>query len=873
MGLNRKAHIEETLRSLPVTLEATYDKIYEMILNEPELDKQAALMALNWLICAIRPLSPAELSHAAWLASTLTRPGIKNIRSINDNPDLTTEVLLKLCHNLVDIDKQRNVMRFTHHSVREYLKKKPEFSRDRSHCLVAETCLAYLTYSKSITGAFSKYIIENWAWHCKLATGALSTGSEASLAMKEKISTVINLMRGFLQSCPVYRRWLSCVEEVEFCKDIDPLFVAARYGLSQICVELLSCRSQITDPRNTEGRTPLHVAAQFGHAEVVEIYLGLRNVDVNVTDIDGRTPLAWAVFRGHKAVVKILLMFPTVQVNIPDGLGKLAPLARASWCGNNQMVKLLLKAEGIEVDKRNEFGVTALMWASRRGDVSVMVTLIQHGADINACDKYNRTALSWALIANELDAFALLTRDPKIIVNYKDHNGMTPLYYACKYRTGKTLDKTLKMLLDVPHVDVNSSCYFATPLIVAADGGQHTAVRLLAGARGIKVNDVASKKRTALIIATLNNDKDCVRALLEAAPGLDLRHEDASGKTALVHAVENGSKDIIQLLLIREGVGVAVSSGLEDLAGNINLKHQELIAIASNEPASSPIMLPPVLAEESFGAVHVFEIARLASKGVVDAQKQLTTIDVNARSTYGGTALHLAAQYSKGKVGIETLEALLAIPGIHTNAQDQWGKTPLIEAARLGIVTMVSILLQTPGVDPNTRDIRGRTALFSSIRDKIELRRVVDLLLQDSRVDVNATDKSSVTPISQAVHNKATNIASLLLATGKVDVNLVDHMGFTPLTYAAMKGPCEIVKLLLKVPGIDIECQDDRWYTPLALATKYGHKDVVEELVRRGANLGARTNRGLTVLELAEEYGRVEIVEVLNAASAECCQC
>jgi len=832
-----------------------------MILAEDHADDcEAAKMALRWVMCAVRPLSPEEWAHAAWLSSTFIHAGA-SVAGIDDVPDIKPPVLQKLCHTFVSIDNQLNVVRFAHLSVREYLETKTDFMERLPDYMASETCLAYLSRSKSIVGPFSKYIIDNWSDHCKRITERPSTGCQRP--PQRIFKSVLELVRNFLRPGDVYRRWLSHVNEVEFCKDIDPLFVAARYGLSESCKEMLACNDQSPAPRNMERRTPLHAAAQFGHTDVVRLYINVQNVDVNDMDRDGRTPLAWAVFCGHQSVVKILLMSPRVKVNIPDALGKFAPLTRASWRGSEQMVKMLAEAKGVEIDKRDGFGMTALMWASRRGDTPVMAALMERGADVNARDNYNRTALHWALISKELEAFALLTKDSKVDVNCEDVNGMTPLFYACKYRSGKILDRTLKRLLEVKGVDVNTPCYWTTPLIVVADAGQHDAIRRLTKAPGIRVNAQALKGRTALIIATLNKEVECVRALVETACGLDLGHEDASGKTALVYAVEKGFEEITQLLLTGEGVELVGSTGLEGLQGNTELKHEELLAKARNKMYAP---MPAGARKYCVGAEDVFEIARSGSQGQIEARQRLTQININIKNSCGETALHLAARYSNKKSGLDIAVTLLAIPGIEADPRDLCDKSPLSEAARLGNASLVSVLLKTPGVDPNARDMRGRTPLFLSTRDKPEHRDVVEILLRDRRIIVNETDKNGVTPISQAVHNKAVEVAELLLRTGKAEVNLIDHMGFTPLTYAAMKGLFKILELLLKVPGIDIECRDDRWYTPLALAAKYGHKDEVDELVKKGASLVARTNRGLTPLELAEEYGHVEIVELLNNA-------
>ena len=825
--------------------------MYDEILNEPLHDCQIALMALRWVMSAKRQLSPAELAHAAWLSVTLNKPESGGFGTVGE--ELQPSLFIKICHGFITVDKLN--VRFFHPSVQEYLRSRIDFNAEAPDRVAAKTCLAYLKLPKPITGPFSKYIIEYWSAHCKLVT------------QKEPAdASILHELLTFLCPCEAYEQWLSCVDDDAFCTGLDPLFVAVRYGLTGVYKEMLRKNQAIT-PRNTEDKTPLHVAAQFGHEEILILYQDLGCKDIfNDQDKNGWTPLDWAVLCNQEPVVKRLLSWQFVDANKPDHLGKFTPLTRAAWCGRSDMVRILASEPRVDIEKTDNLGMTALVWAARRGDTKVMSELLSRGANANACDNYKRTALHWALISKEMKALRLLTETPKIDLNPLDVNGMTPLFYACKYHDPKTLVSTLEILLAAKGVDINYICWSTTPLIIVAGSGHEEAVRLLVRAPGIKLNEMTLKNRTALMVATLNNRERCVQLLLSVCSEADLRHSDTSGKTALVHALEKGYDGITKHLLDKEGISIQGHRSFGDLK-NIT-GHDEILARLGKKTTSSLRPLNPIAVRDgqSDPARSVFKLAlRAVNQKNTEVRNQLLQhTDVNVQNDYGETALHIAAQNLHG---LDTLNILLSKPGISLDPKDKLGKTPFIEAAKQGNVAIVRRLLSSPGVNPNACDCRGRTALWYSVRDKPQFVAIVKLLVEDSRVDINAADNQSVTPIFQAVHTKATEIASILLTTGKTNVNLTDHMGFAPLTYAAMKGPPSILELLLEVPGVDIECRDDRWYTPLALAAKYGQEESVAALIARGASLVAWTNKRLTPLQVAVECKHTRIVQLLNKAS------
>ena len=80
--------------------------------------------------------------------------------------------------------------------------------------------------------------------------------------------------------------------------------------------------------------------------------------------------------------------------------GKQFPLHEAAFKDSEEAVKRVLKS-GTHINCRDDLGMTALMVASLYSErVSTIEMLLKHGAEIDAMDHHNQTAL-WHCISND----------------------------------------------------------------------------------------------------------------------------------------------------------------------------------------------------------------------------------------------------------------------------------------------------------------------------------------------------------------------------------------------------------------------------------------------------------------------------------------
>jgi ankyrin repeat protein len=189
----------------------------------------------------------------------------------------------------------------------------------------------------------------------------------------------------------------------------------------------------------------------------------------------------------------------------------------------------------------------------------------------------------------------------------------------------------------------------------------------------------------------------------------------------------------------------------------------------------------------------------------------------------------------------------LIAAGANVNAADQHGWTALMRAAAGGDTATVRALLAA-GADANARNKEGETALFGAA--------FLGRLLAASELvrhgaDVNSTSKLGATPLMEAIQACAppvdfqsrrgstapvvgrASLSEFLIARG-ADVNQ-RGMGETPLHLAARNGCADVVQILIKA-GADVNATDDEGRTALAIADASSHTQVERLLKQAGAH-------------------------------------
>ncbi|XP_072461527.1 ankyrin repeat domain-containing protein 33B [Notamacropus eugenii] len=133
--------------------------------------------------------------------------------------------------------------------------------------------------------------------------------------------------------------------------------------------------------------------------------------EVQETDRNRRTGLIIACYQGFVDIVVALAECPHVDVNWQDNEGNTA-LITAAQAGHIIITNYLLNYfPGLDLERRNIFGYTALMKAAMQGRIECIRALMLAGADIHATDP-NRgmTPREWASYTGRSEAVWVIQR-------------------------------------------------------------------------------------------------------------------------------------------------------------------------------------------------------------------------------------------------------------------------------------------------------------------------------------------------------------------------------------------------------------------------------------------------------------------------------
>jgi ammonium transporter Rh len=161
----------------------------------------------------------------------------------------------------------------------------------------------------------------------------------------------------------------------------------------------------------------------------------------DVADYDKRVALHLASAEGHAEIVRLLLS-KGANVDTPDRWGN-TPLSEAIRSGQRSVVQVL-KEKGATLGSENR-SMTELITAASNNDMDTISSLVQAGVDINKGDYDGRTALHLAVCEGHLDMVKFLL-DHGANPNLQDRWGSTPLADAMRRSTRTGSDDMVDLL-------------------------------------------------------------------------------------------------------------------------------------------------------------------------------------------------------------------------------------------------------------------------------------------------------------------------------------------------------------------------------------------------------------------------------------------
>lgn len=227
--------------------------------------------------------------------------------------------------------------------------------------------------------------------------------------------------------------------------------------------------------------TALHLAAAQGHDEALVVLLS-RLTNTNAFDAAGRTALHLAALNGHLKIVEILLK-RGAHVSVHDkSPEQRTPVHAAASNGHEGCLRELLEhtEDSTVMDARDAHGQTPLMLAVANGHQSTVELLIVYGSQLEAVDKWRRTALFRGAAFGQEQCIQLLL-DQDVSPTRRDWLGKTAFHLAAQCGQVGVLRKLLDMLENAESVHDLADKDGLTPLHWAAYEGHEGCVDLLIG--------------------------------------------------------------------------------------------------------------------------------------------------------------------------------------------------------------------------------------------------------------------------------------------------------------------------------------------------------------------------------------------------------
>ena len=178
----------------------------------------------------------------------------------------------------------------------------------------------------------------------------------------------------------------------------------ASEGGSPKVIELMLSHVRSIDSISKEGSTSLMIAAGNDKLQALKCLLK-QGADPSLQDSKGCNVLHYASLGGNPEVIELMLSnVPSIDSISKEGV---TPLMIAAGNDKLQAVKCLLK-QGADPSFQDNTGWNVLHHASRSGNVAIMEEILSHGVDIESRNNSGVTPLMLAEIYGNSEAVAYL---------------------------------------------------------------------------------------------------------------------------------------------------------------------------------------------------------------------------------------------------------------------------------------------------------------------------------------------------------------------------------------------------------------------------------------------------------------------------------
>ena len=215
--------------------------------------------------------------------------------------------------------------------------------------------------------------------------------------------------------------------------------------------------------------------------------------------------------------------------------------------GSSKEVLGTIIGHGADVNAKNKHDVTALMQACKKGSVEIINVLLNAGADSSIADINGATSIHYAVVGGCSKGTLQSIIGQGADVNASNKDNVTALMIACL----KGDVETINVLL-IAGADLNiSTDEHGTCILHAIIGGCSKDVLATIIDHGVNVNATCNNNRTALMLACQKGNLDAIDVLLNA--GANPNIADYEGATWIDYAVAGGCEKEAHQAIISHG--------------------------------------------------------------------------------------------------------------------------------------------------------------------------------------------------------------------------------------------------------------------------------------------------------------------------------
>ncbi|CAL5871157.1 uncharacterized protein PFLUO_LOCUS5404 [Penicillium psychrofluorescens] len=512
----------------------------------------------------------------------------------------------------------------------------------------------------------------------------------------------------------------------------------------------------------------------------------------------GDTIVHLAASKGDEKSIQTILA-RTVNIQVRNNRG-VTPLARAAHRGHKAIVELLISA-GAKIDEPDSRGLYPLHGAAYHGSDMVVQVLVDAGANVYRTTSWYGTALHMAIRNGHLSTVSLLLRKMQRPPDTTDiWRGALDL--AAEYGRTEVFQQLIEARFEISE----------KTLQVAASSGRARIVKFLLS----QVSFPENVRRAALLQSVKLGYPSVVRLLI--GTGLNISGDD----TKLAESV-GYSGNIKTLRLLHNA--------------KINLRRSSILCCA-------------------------------ASRG------HTSMVEYFAHSEWLDHVMCRQALLNAASAGHSAVVQTLLNSGFEFDKEEK--EEALERASTAGHLAVLDLLLE-PGARSDILALYPAVCAGQFDRIQTILNRKIDT----STLDRQTTIRIRMS-LKKAAENGHTAIVERLLDAGVVPDDLHDHIRYesgSALYKAAKEGHMDVVDLLVKA-GADVSCEnhgnyhtmsgyDEHGYTALYVAAGAGHVGVTDYLISSGAPVSFQGAEGHTALHAAARAGHSAAVALLINAGAD----